>query len=131
MKKKNLSRIKLKTMMSKRIATYQDLIDAKTTIKKEIIYIENSIKDNKFIKVSSSIIEGKSLKEPLLDSLQSINLKTVLASPLGSLASTFLLSNKFIRKYFITFAIIKETVPYAFNKIKEMIDESELSKKSK
>ena len=113
--------------MSENITTYQDLIAAKTALKNEISTAEEEIKNNKILKFSTSILEGKSLKEPLLDSLSSLNLKNILTSPLGSVFSTFLLSNKFVRKYFITFSIIKETVPYAFEKIKEMIDQSNVS----
>lgn len=117
--------------MYKSINTYQELITAKKELKLEVTTLEEEIKDNKLLKFSTSIIEGKSLKEPILDSLQSLDLKNILASPLGNLATTFLLSNKFIRKYFIAFSIIKETVPYAFTKIKELIEQSELSKKQK
>ncbi len=113
--------------MSKNITTYQELITAKTDLKSEVSILEKELKSNKILKVFTSIFEGKSLKEPLLDS---IDLKSILASTLGNLASTFLLSNKFIRKYFIAFSIIKETVPYAFNKIKEMMDQNEISKKN-
>lgn len=116
--------------MNKNITSYQDLIAAKKTLKQDINSVETSIKNNKFIKFSSSIIEGKSLKEPLLETLGGLNLKNVLASPLGSLASTFLLTNKFVRKYFVAFTILKETVPYAFGKIKEMIEQYEVSKNS-
>lgn len=116
--------------MTKTITSYQGLIAAKTELKHEISTLEEEIKSSKILKISSSIIEGKSLKEPLLDSLHSLNLKNILASPLGNLTSTFLLTNKFIRKYFIAFSILKSIVPYALNKIKELIDQSELSKKS-
>lgn len=115
--------------MSRNITTYQELITAKTDLKQEVSTLEEEIKSNKVLKFSTSIFEGKSLKEPILDSLHSLELKNILASPLGNLASTFLLSNKFVRKYFIAFSIIKETVPYAFNKIKELMEQSELAKK--
>lgn len=114
--------------MNTNITSYDDLIKAKKTLKQEITTVESSIKNNKVLKFSSSIIEGKSLKEPLLESLGGLDLKNVLTSPLGSLASTFLLSNKYVRKYFVAFTILKETVPYAFGKIKEMIEQYEVSK---
>ncbi len=117
--------------MNKNITTYQELIAAKKDLKQDVLLTENELKNNKLLKFSTAIIEGKSLKEPLLDSLYTIDLKNILASPLGNLASTFLLTNRYVRKYFIAFSIIKETVPYAFNKIKEMIDQSEFTKNNK
>jgi len=116
--------------MTKSITSYQELIAAKTELKQEVSKLEEEIKNSKILKLSSSIIDGKSLKEPLLDSLHSIDLKNILASPLGNLASTFLLTNKFVRKYFVAFSILKTTVPYALNKIKELIEQREVSKKA-
>lgn len=116
--------------MNKSITSYQELIVAKTKLRQEVSTLEDEIKSNKVLKFSSTIIEGKSLKEPLLETLDSLNLKNILTSPLGNLATTFLLTNKFIRKYFIAFSIIKETIPYAYSKIKELIDQNELTKKS-
>ena len=115
--------------MAKNISTYQELIAARTELKSEVSSIEHEIKNNKIIQFSSSIIDGKSLKEPLIESLHGFDLKSIWTSPIGSLASTFFLTNKYIRKYFIAFSIIKETIPYAFKKVKEMIDNQEYSKK--
>jgi hypothetical protein len=117
--------------MSDTIKTYQDLINAKKELKIEISDAENELKNNKLFKFSSAIIEGKSLKEPLLDSVSSIDLKSILSSPLGNILNTFLLTNKFVRKYFVAFTIIKETVPYALNKLKDMIEQAELNTSKK
>ena len=118
--------------MTKNIRTYQDLMNAKNELKLEISVAEDKLKDNNIFKVSSAILEGKSLKDPILNSLSSIDLKSVLSSPLGNILNTFLVSNKYIRKYFVAYTIIKETVPYAFSKLKEILTEAELhtSKKS-
>lgn len=116
--------------MAKNISTYQELIAARSELKSEVSNIEYEIKNNKTIRFTSSILDGKSLKEPLIESLYGLDLKNILTSPLGSLASTFFLTNKYIRKYFVAFSIIKETVPYAYKKIKEMIDNQEYSKKA-
>lgn len=111
--------------MADNIQSYQDLISAKKELKKEIATVEDAIKNNKILKVSSAVIDGKSLKDPILETLGGLDLKNVLSSPLGSLASTFLLSNKYVRKYFVAFTILKETIPYAYGKIKEMLDNYE------
>lgn len=113
--------------MKQNIRTYQDLIQAKKELKIEISIAEDELKDNNIFKVSSAIFDGKSLKGPLINSISSIDLKSILTSPLGNLLNTFLLTNKYIRKYFVAFTIIKETVPYAFNKLKEIIETSEFS----
>ena len=117
--------------MNRDIKTYQDLINAKKELKLEISIAEDKLKDNKIFKFSSAIIDGKSLKEPIINSLSSIDLKSILTSPLGNLLNTFLLTNKFVRKYFVAFTIIKETVPYAFNKLKDMMEETEISASKK
>ncbi|MDT0553914.1 hypothetical protein [Urechidicola vernalis] len=111
------------------IKTYQDLIAAKKELKQEITTVETAIKDNKLLRFSSTIIDGKSLKKPIIETLGGLDLKNVLASPLGSLASTFFLSNKYVRKYFVAFTILKETIPYAYGKIKEMLEQQENLKK--
>lgn len=114
--------------MNKKITSYQDLVAAKKILKQDISAVESSIKENKILKITSSIIEGKSLKGPVLETLGCLDIKNILSSPLGSLASTFLLSNKYVRKYFVAFTILKETIPYAFGKIKEILDQHEVSK---
>ena len=118
--------------MTKNIRTYQDLMNAKNDLKLEISVAENKLKDNNVFKVSSAILEGKSLKDPIINSLSSIDLKSILSSPLGNILNTFLVSNKYIRKYFVAYTIIKETVPYAFSKLKDILEQTELntSKKS-
>ena len=115
--------------MARKITTYQELVAARTELKREVGTVEDEIKNNKTIRFTSSILDGKSLKEPLIESLHGLDLKSILTSPLGSLASTFFLTNKYVRKYFVAFSIIKETVPYAYKKMKEMIDNQEYSKK--
>lgn len=112
--------------MSANITSYKDLIEAKKVLKQDISKVEYSIKENKILKLSSSILGGKSLKTPILETLGELNLTNILASPLGNLASTFLLSNKYVRKYFVAFTIIKETVPYAYSKLKDMLEEIEI-----
>ena len=123
--------VKFSDMLKKnpnRITTYQDLVLAKQELKQDINFIEEDLKNNNIIKLSSTIIGGKFNKSSIFNSL---DFKDILSSPIGKFASTLLLSNKFIRKYFIAFVVIKETVPYALSKIKEIIDVSSLGKDNK
>lgn len=108
--------------MNKNITSYQDLLDAKNELKEEIYLQEIEFQNNKFVKFVSSMDRGESLKGSLLETFTPVGFAT---SPLGSLLNTYLLSNKVIRKYFIGFTILKETIPYAFRKLKEMTSEDE------
>ncbi len=114
--------------MSNKITTYQELLNAKKKLKEEITSQELEFQNNKFVKFTTSMDNGESIKDSLLDTVSSIGLKDILTSPLGSLLSTYLLSNKKIRKYFIAYSIVKETIPYAFNKLKNMLNEIDVSK---
>ena len=123
--------VKFSDMLKKnpnRITTYQDLILAKQEIKQDINFIEEDLRNNNIIKLSTTIIGGKFNKSSIFNSL---DLKGILSSPLGKFASTLLLSNKFIRKYFVAFVVVKETVPYALSKIKEIIDVNSSGKDDK
>jgi len=112
--------------MTKKIITYRDLLEAKQELKTEITAQEDKILNNKLVQFTSSINNGNfSLIDSLQDSLSSIGLKNILASPLGNLLGTYLLSNKYTRKYFIGFTIVKESIPYALQKLKEIINSAE------
>jgi len=111
--------------MTKKINSYRDLLEAKQELKAEISAQEAKIHNNKLIQFTSALSDKHSLKNSLQSTLSSIGLKDVITSPLGSLLSTYLLSNRVIRKYFIGYTIFKETVPYAFKKLKSMINEAD------
>lgn len=119
----------MKRKLDYTISSYEDLMNFKQDLKSEISRQELEIKNNKFLKISSSIFNGESIKQPLFESFSSIDLKGILSSPIANILSTFLMSNKITRKYFISFTIIKEMVPFAIEKIKEIIDQSSSSKK--
>ncbi len=114
--------------MKKNITSYQDLLIAKDDLKDEISAQEFEIKNNKFLKFSSTVISGKPLKNKIFDTISSVELKDIITSPLGNLLSTYLLSNKTIRKYFVAYTILKETVPYAFQKLKDILDQQSETK---
>ncbi|MDC9721529.1 MAG: hypothetical protein PSN34_01985 [Urechidicola sp.] len=115
--------------MTNKINTYQDLLNAKKELKEEISLQEADFQNNKLIKFASSLDKGESLKGSVFETLTSVGFKDIITSPLGSLLSTYLLSNKVIRKYFIGYTILKETIPYAFQKLKDMANEIEVIKK--
>ncbi len=109
--------------MASKIETFQDLIDSKKDLKEEISSLEAEIKNNKIVQVSNLFVGGKHDKIPSLDSLHIPHVKDIVNSPIGNVLSTFLLSNKKIRKYFIGFVIIRETVPYLVSEISKLIEE--------
>lgn len=114
--------------MKKNITSYQDLLVVKDNLKDEIDAQEFEIKNNKFLKFSTTIMSGESIKSSVFDTLKSIELKEIITSPIGNLLSTYLLSNKIIRKYFVGFIIVKETLPYALQKLKDLLDQVETKK---
>lgn len=110
--------------------TYQELINTKTALKAEISDLESEIKSNKLVKLSSSIKDVGSVKDSVFETVSTLKLKDILASPLGNLVSSYLISNKSIRKYFIGFTILRQTVPYALEKLKDVLNEVDSSKKN-
>ena len=114
--------------MKNNISTYSELLQAKKSLKSEISKNELEIKSNKFLKLTSAIGSGDSIKKTVLETVTSVNLKELISSPIGNMASTFLLTNKSVRKYFIAFTILKETIPYAFDKLKSTLNEIDLKK---
>lgn len=109
--------------MSDKIETYQDLLNSKKNLKKEVSTLEEEIKNNRIVQFSNFLIDSKSLKAPKLDSFNLPHLTDIINNPIGNIVSTFLLSNKKIRKYFIGFVIVRETVPYVISEIKKLVDE--------
>ena len=89
----------------------------------------SKIKNNKILKLSSSFLNEESIKEPLFESLSSLNLKDLLSGPIAKLLSTFLMSNKVTRKYFIPLIIIKEIIPFILDKIGTIVDQNDLDQK--
>jgi len=98
----------------KNISTYQDLLDAKQDLREEVNLLEDDIRNNNIVKISSSIVDGTFMKESLFDSFTNINFKNIISSPLSNIASivisNLLLSNKKLRKYFIAFTIAKDSI---------------------
>ena len=115
--------------MKKEKTSYEDLLRLKQDLKYEISDLESEIKNNKILKLSSSFLNEESIKEPLFESLSSLNLKDLLLGPIGKLLSTFLMSNKISRKYFVPFVIIKELIPFVLDKIGKIVDQNDLAKK--
>jgi hypothetical protein len=109
--------------MSKKIETYQDLIDSKKNLRKEVISLESEIKNNRIVQFSNLLVKSKTLNTTSLNSYHIPHVKDIISSPIGNIVSTFLLSNKKIRKYFIGFVIVRETVPFVISEIKKIVDE--------
>lgn len=106
---------------STNISTYQDLLNAKRSIKEEVSLIEEDLSNNNFVKITSSIFEGENIKGSIFDSFNMLNLRTITSSPLGSLighvVGNIFLSNKTLRKYFIIFTVVKDSI-FALNEYK-------------
>lgn len=115
--------------MGKEITSYKDLLRAQQELKLEIYELESEIGKNKILKLASFFFSEESVKEPLFESLSSMNFKNLISGSLANLLSTFLMSNKVTRKYFISFTVFKELAPYLLEKIKSMIDQNDLDAK--
>lgn len=115
--------------MKKKITSYNDLLRLKKDLKIEISQLETEIRNNKILKLSSSLFNQDPIKEPLFETISSINLKDLLSGPIAKIFGTFLMSNKITRKYFVSFTIIKEMAPFLIEKIKTIIDQDDLDKK--
>ena len=116
--------------MSQKINTYQDFIRVKQHLKLEVKEVEEELTSHKFFKITDAITNPGNIKETISESVSSLKLKDILDSPIGNLLSTYLLSNKVLRKYFIGFTILRQTVPYALNKLKDILNEIETEKKT-
>lgn len=117
--------------MKRKRKTFDDLLRIKLDLKYEISGLESEIKDNKFLKISSSFLGEESLKDSIFDSISSVSIKELLKGPLAKLLSTFLMSNKITRKYFVPFTIIKEMIPFVIEKINSFTDENNLNERDK
>ncbi len=109
------------------IKTFADLKAEKAKLKSEISNIELDFKSNPVLKISSAIF-GKdkhadsAFKRPLsfLTKDNDSALTTGLVHTTENLLGTFLISNKFTRKYFIGYTIAKEMIPFAIKKFNEV-----------
>lgn len=109
------------------IRTYDDLKAEKARLKSEVKNIESDFKSNPVLKISTAIF-GKdkhadsAFKRPLsfLTKKNDNALTTGLVHTTENLLGTFLISNKFTRKYFIGYTIAKEMIPFAVKKFNEV-----------
>lgn len=114
--------------MKQPINTFDDFLIAKQELKQAISSSEEELRTHKLVKITSAISEGN-VKDSISDTISSLKLKDLLASPLGSLLSTYLLSNKVLRKYFVGFTIARQTIPFALKKLKSILDDIEFEQK--
>ena len=112
------------------IKTFDELKAEKARLRSEIAAIESDFKSNPVLKISSAIF-GKdkhadsSFRHPLsfLNKGNDNTLTTGLIHTTENLLGTFLISNKFTRKYFIGYTIAKEMIPFAIKKFNEVFKE--------
>lgn len=112
----------------KKITSYEDLITYKALLKVAIKSKEEEIRNHPLAKLSQTFSSKESAKETVLSSVQKLKLKDIINSPIGSVISTYLLTNKVIRKYFVAFTIAKQTIPYALDKLKEILEQAKEEK---
>ena len=118
------------------IKTFADLKAEKAKLKSEISTIESDFKSSPVLKIGSAVfglkigsaVFGKdkhpdsAFKRPLsfLTKGKDNTLTTGLVHTTENLLGTFLISNKFTRKYFIGYTIAKEMIPFAVKKFNEV-----------
>lgn len=103
------------------ITSFEELQIAKNALKDEIYFQEIELKDTQVYKIGSSLLGVKSGKEFSINSISPFNLNGIINGPIGSLLSTILMANKKTRKYFVSFTIAKEIIPFALHRINEML----------
>ncbi len=109
------------------IKSFDDLKAEKIRLRSEISQIETDFKSNPVLKISS-LVFGKdkhadsSFKHPLsfLTAGKEKTLTTGLIHTTESLLGTFLISNRFTRKYYVGYTIAKEMIPFAIKKFNEV-----------
>jgi len=101
------------------ITSYDDLKAAKQFLKEEVNEQETSFENNPIFKISSSLFLKK---ESLKNSLASISSDNYLKT-IENLISTILLANKKTRGVFIGYVVAKETIPYAIQKVSEILNQ--------
>lgn len=113
--------------ITKSIRTYKDLKAAKQRLNAEVAEIENSLTDNPLTRIASSLFGKDTHDSPfqrplsfLIPPNASSHSSNKLIGTAENLLGTFLVSNKFTRKYFIGFTIAKEIVPYAIHKFNDI-----------
>ncbi len=103
------------------ITSFEELQRKKLALKDEIYFQELEFKDTSLFKIGSSLLQGRSMNNNVVDSFSPFNLNGIINGPIGSLLSTILMANKRTRKYFVTFTIVKEIIPFALQRINSIL----------
>ena len=103
-----------------RIRSMKDLNRAKRFLEEEIALQEAELLNNPIVSIPLSFLQSSSIKGSIQNSLESISLENY-KNALMSLIGTVLLANKRTRKFFIGFVIAKELVPYAVERINQLL----------
>ena len=103
-----------------RIRSMKDLSRAKQDLRDEIALQEAELLNNPIVSIPMSFLNSSSIKGSIQNSLESISLENY-KNALMSLIGTVMLANKRTRKFFIGFIIAKELVPYAMEKIGQLM----------
>lgn len=104
------------------IKSYEDLQAAKKDLKSVIKEQEQSFKDNPIVKIADSLKNKDAIKNTLFENIPEINFTTG-----EKLISSFLLTNKVTRKYFAGYLVVKEMIPYIYDKVKGLVNSKEKS----
>jgi hypothetical protein len=103
-----------------RIRSMKDLERAKRDLREQISQQEAELLGHPLVSIPMSFLQSSSIKGSIQNSLESISLENY-KNALMSLIGTVMLANKRTRKFFIGFVLAKELVPYAVQKIGELM----------
>ena len=103
-----------------RIRSYDDLGLAIQQLKDEVKQQENQLAETPIVKFAASFKRKSENKSSILGML--LNSEDSIGS---SIVKTFLMTNKFTRKYFKGFMAAKEVIPQAVNEIKNAVKSDE------
>ncbi len=98
------------------IESFDDLKFAQKQLRLDNENIELSIKESPIVKITSSLLGGNSIKDTFVNNLSGGNRQSG-----GKMIKALLLANKVTRKYFISYTIAKEMVPYTLNKVNDLL----------
>lgn len=110
-------------MKSKRegqITSFKELNIAKQHLAESIRAQEEEILNSPLFSIPTALFKGSSVKGAFKSSMETFSLDHYKSAAMN-LLSTFLMSNKRTRKFFVGFIIAKEMVPFLMEKVNEYL----------
>ncbi len=112
-----------------KVYTYDELIQAKINLKKDIKAQELSVQNSLSFKFASNLFSrNENLKNSIAAAIPSLKVKNLISSPMGNMLTTVLMANKFTRKYFVSIAMASQLLPFLIEKVDDLVHRKDESK---